>query len=77
MTNEHEFDKESIYKTRVRGSISSDMDDWFEGFNVEPLSQNEIMITGPIADQAALHGFLAMLSNLGLTLIQVERQVNN
>jgi len=77
MTNEHEFDKESIYKIRVRGSISSDMDDWFEGFNVEPLSQNEIMITGPIADQAALHGFLAMLSNLGLTLIQVERQVNN
>jgi len=71
-----EFDTESIYKIRVRGSISSDLDDWFEGFNVELLNQNEIMITGPIADQAALHGFLAMLSNLGLTLDHVERLAN-
>ena len=76
MTNEHEFDTESIYKIQVRGSSSIDNINLFERFNVEQLGQNEIVITGPIADQAALHGFLAMLSNLGLTLIQVVRQVN-
>lgn len=73
MANGREFDTESIYKIRLHGSISSDMDDWFEGFNVEQPCQNEILITGPIADQAALHGLLAMLSNLGLTLVHVER----
>lgn len=77
MANGHEFDTESIYTIRVRGSINSDMDEWFVGFDVEPLSQNEIVITGPILDQAALHGFLAVLSNLGLTLVHVERQANN
>jgi hypothetical protein len=59
------------YKIRVRGV--SGWSTWFEGLRVTSDEQGETTIAGPVADQAALHGLLAKIRDLGLELIDVHR----
>ena len=46
------------YQIRVRGHLSPDWSDWFEGLELELLENGEMILCGPIADQAALIGVL-------------------
>jgi hypothetical protein len=46
---------------------------WFEGFSLTWLENGETVLSGPVADQAALHGLLNQLRNLNLTLIALKR----
>jgi len=57
---------------RVKGQIDEQWSDWFEGLEITYTDQDETILTGEIADQAALYGLIAKLRDLGLPLISVN-----
>jgi hypothetical protein len=57
---------------RVKGRIDEHWSDWFEGLAITH-TENETVLVGPVADQAALYGLLASLGALGLPLVSVNR----
>jgi hypothetical protein len=75
MTAEREFDKQGAYQIRVKGNLDKKWSDWFDGFTITPQAGNETLLTGPVADQCALHGLLAKIRDLCLPLLSVERVV--
>jgi hypothetical protein len=60
------------YGIRVEGVIGEGWTAWFEGLRVRG-AETETVICGPLADQAALHGVLVKISDLGMRLISVRR----
>jgi hypothetical protein len=62
-----------IYDIRVEGHISESWSSWFEGLTIRHEESGETLISGPLADQAALYGVLLRLRDLGLPLIVVKR----
>ena len=60
------------YEIRVEGELDARWSDWFEGLEVTSDASGQTTITGPVADQAALHGLLARVRDLGLKLISVH-----
>ncbi len=60
------------YEIRVRGRVGSSVLRHFEGFDTE-VEPAETVFRGTIVDQAALHGVLERVQNLGLELIEVRR----
>jgi hypothetical protein len=73
MINGYEFDKPQVYQVRVKGSLDREWSDWFDGFTVTPQASGETLLTGVVADQAALHGLLNKIRDLGLPLLSVKR----
>ena len=73
MTDGREFDKQAIYQIRVKGNLDGKWSDWFDDFTVTPQANGETLMTGPVADQSALHGLLAKIRDLGLPLLSVKR----
>jgi hypothetical protein len=61
------------YEIRVNGVLGSGWSAWFDGLQVTSDDRGETAIAGPIADQAALHGLLAKIRDLGLELLEVHR----
>jgi len=57
---------------RVKGQLDEHWSDWFDDLTVTHTEQNETVLTGPIPDQAALHGLLARLRDLGLPIVSVN-----
>ena len=59
---------------RIAGTLNADWAAWFEQMTLapNPARTNETLIQGPIADQAALHGLLAKIRDLNLTLLSVQ-----
>jgi hypothetical protein len=66
--------KRRRYEIRVKGHLSADWSDWFEGLTVCQEPSGETILSGPL-DQAALHGTLAKVRDLGLTLVAVNRVI--
>jgi hypothetical protein len=60
-----------IYQIRVRGHLSNKRAEWFGGLTIENQPNGEALISGPVADQAALHGLLIRIRDLGLPLLSV------
>ena len=60
-----------IYQIRVRGHLSDAWSEWFDGLAIENLPNGESLISGPVADKAALHGLLTKVRDLNLTLLAV------
>jgi hypothetical protein len=65
--------KRQRYEIRVEGHLSADWSDWFEGLTVRQEANGETVICGPL-DQAALHGILAKVRDLGLVLVAVNQK---
>jgi hypothetical protein len=59
------------YEIRVKGHLGSRWGYWFDGLTLTAASDGTTLIHGPVVDQAALHGLLRRLRDLGLTLISV------
>ena len=59
------------YRIQVRGHLSQRWSDWFDGFQVSYCGEDTIL-TGTVADQAALHGALAKIRDLGLPILLVQ-----
>jgi hypothetical protein len=61
------------YAIRIRGVLDSGWSAWFEGLRVSSDQPGQTTIAGPVVDQAALHGLLAKVRDLGLELLEVRR----
>jgi hypothetical protein len=62
------------YAIRVQGRLGPLWGDWFDGFTVTADADGSSALTGPAVDQAALHGLLRALRDLGLPLLSVLRE---
>jgi hypothetical protein len=65
-------DQPAQYEIRVRGILDRHWSGWFDGLQVSSDAPGQTLITGPIVDQAALHGLLAKVRDLGLPLLSVR-----
>lgn len=65
--------EQTIYQIRVKGHLGDRSADWFEGLAIQQEKGGTTVLTGPVADQAALHGLLMRIRNLCLPLISVNR----
>jgi hypothetical protein len=63
----------SSYQIRVRGYLDAKRAAWFDGMTLTHEGQGVTLIAGPVVDQAALHGLLARVRDLGLVLVSVIR----
>jgi hypothetical protein len=61
------------YEIRVKGVLGSGWSAWFDGLQVTSDEHGQTTIAGPVTDQAALHGLLAKIRDLGLELLAVRR----
>jgi hypothetical protein len=61
------------YELRVQGVLDDRWSAWFEGLRIASDQAGQTTITGPVADQAALHGLLTKIRDLGLPLLSVRR----
>jgi hypothetical protein len=65
-------DAAKIYQLRVAGHLGQHWRKWFEGFVITFEDSGVTLLTGPVVDQAALHGVLKKVRDLGLPLISVS-----
>jgi hypothetical protein len=61
------------YQIRLAGRLDAHWATWFDGLTVSQESDGTTVISGPVADQAALHGLLQRVRDLGLPLVSVVR----
>ncbi len=63
----------SYYQIHVQGHLDASWANWFDGLTISHETDGGSMLSGQITDQAALHGVLNKIRDLGLTLIAVQR----
>ena len=63
----------SSYEIRVAGYLSPEWVEWFEGLTITLEEDGNTLLTGFVADQAALHGLLKKVRDLGLSLLSVNQ----
>jgi hypothetical protein len=63
----------TVYTMRVKGHLDQSWSAWFDGMTITNEANGDTVISGPVADQAALHSQLVKVHNLNLTLISVLR----
>ena len=63
----------SIYELRLAGRLSRRREAWFDGMSIRFDDSGQTVIAGPVVDQAALHGLLRKVRDLGLPLLSVRR----
>jgi hypothetical protein len=68
-----EPDEAIIYQFRIKGRLGAAWADWFAGLTVTPAEEGDTLLTGPVVDQAALHGLLRKIRDLGMPLVSVNR----
>jgi hypothetical protein len=66
-------DRPAHYEIRVRGVLDRHWSGWFDGLEIRSDAPGQTLIAGPVTDQAALHGLLAKVRDLGLPLLSVYR----
>jgi hypothetical protein len=60
-----------VYQIRIEGHLGRQWADWFEGLAITLEDTGETLLTGPVVDQAALHGLLKKVRDLGMPLLSV------
>ena len=60
-----------IYQIRLKGHLGRHWTDWFDGLTITLEDNGETLLTGPVVDQAALHGLLKKVRDVGMPLLSV------
>ena len=66
-------DEPGLYEIRLKGHLDNRWAAWFGGLTITLEDNGETLLTGPVADQAALHGLLRKVRDLGVPLLSVIR----
>ena len=69
------YHEPGLYEIRLKGHLDDKWADWFDGLTITRADNGETLLRGPVVDQAALHGVLRKVRDLGLALLSVM-QVN-
>jgi hypothetical protein len=67
--------EECIYEIRVEGQLAESWSEWFEGLTIQNHATGDMVLTGPLPDQAALLGILNKIQALNLTVISVKKAI--
>ncbi len=68
-----DFNEPLVYQIRVKGHLGAEWADWFGGLTITLEDDSDTLLTGPLIDQAALHGLLKKVRDLGMTLVSVNQ----
>jgi hypothetical protein len=66
-------DQQDVYRIVIKGHLDNEWSDWFDGLTITLGDNGETILTGPLADQTALHGILIKIRDLGLPLLSLTR----
>jgi hypothetical protein len=69
---ERDASQPMVYQIRIKGHLGPQWIDWFDGLTITLEEDGNTLLTGPIVDQAALHGFLKKVRDLGIPLLSVN-----
>jgi hypothetical protein len=76
MSNKHsakqDADQPMVYQIRIKGHLVPQWTDWFEGLTITLEDDGDTLLTGTVVDQAALHGWLKKVRDLGMPLLSVN-----
>jgi hypothetical protein len=72
MTNPHKYHGPVNYRIKLKGRLDPKWSQWFEQMAIST-EGDQTILTGPLADQAALHGLLVRIRDLNLALLSVEQ----
>jgi hypothetical protein len=61
-----------VYQIRIKGHLGDQWADWFDGLTITLEDDGNTLLTGPVVDQAALHGLLKKVRDLGIPLLSVN-----
>jgi len=73
MDKEIRHDSPAIYQIKIMESLGADWNEWFGGFAITQENDDGSLLTGMVADQAALYGLIRKLRDLHLTLLSLHR----
>jgi len=62
-----------VYQIRIKGHLGRQWTDWFGSVAITLEDNGNTLLTGPVVDQAALHGLLRKVRDLGMPLLSVNR----
>ena len=60
-----------VYQIRIKGHLGPQWTDWFDGLTITLEEDGDTLLTGPVIDQAALHGLLKRVRDLGMPLVSI------
>ena len=69
----HDSSQSMVYQIRLQGHLGLQWTEWFEGLTITLEDNGDTLVTGPVVDQAALHGLLKKVRDLGMPLVSVIR----
>ena len=72
-TSRRDPNQPTIYQIRIKGELDRRWMEWFEGMTITWEADGHTLLAGPVVDQAALHGLLKKIRDLGMPLIWVIR----
>ena len=72
-TSTEAHDEAGLTEIRIKGHLTDQWDNWFGGLTITLEDNGDTLLTGPVVDQAALHGLLRKVRDVGMPLISVNR----
>lgn len=72
-TTDSDSGEPMVYQIRIKGHLGQQWADWFGDLSITREENGDTLVTGPVVDQAALHGLLRRVRDLGVPLLSVIR----